>query len=265
MKQPQSSYVRTGLKRWTVVAYVSLVLGLLPSIALAQNELDTVTFDSLNTSDGITYSNVTITSVTKTHVAFKHADGLASVKLAMLTPEDQAMIGYTPPPPPKSLLDYGKDLTSYLSRNLAPWLNDPSLQALNQEIRAEINRVVTENDKVVLYSVVCGVACIYILFCLAAVKICRKTTVRPGLWVWLPGFEWISLLKAAGMSPWNFIWLLIPPINLIVMAVWCFKICRMRHKSAALGLLLLMPIINIFAYFYLAFSRQKYPAAHAAA
>jgi bacteriorhodopsin len=65
------------------------------------------------------------------------------------------------------------------------------------------------------------------------------------------------------MSPWNFIWLLIPPINLIVMTVWCFKICRTRHKSSAFGFLLLIPVINILAYFYLAFSRQKYPAAYA--
>jgi hypothetical protein len=39
----------------------------------------------------------------------------------------------------------------------------------------------------------------------------------------------------------------------------------MRHKSAALGFLLLIPVINILAYFYLAFSEQKYPASHAPA
>ncbi len=137
------------------------------------------------------------------------------------------------------------------------------MQALDQEIRSEVNRVWTQNDKVILYSVLGGIACIYILFSLAAVKICRKTTVSPGLWVWLPGFEWISLLKAAGMSPWNFIWLLIPPINLIVMLVWCFKICHTRHKNPLLGLLLLIPVINIFAYFYLAFSKQEHAAAPA--
>ncbi|HZO83860.1 MAG TPA: DUF5684 domain-containing protein [Verrucomicrobiae bacterium] len=230
----------------------------MPCTTWAQEALD-----SLATYDGLTFSNVTLTSQTKTHISFKHADGFASVKLSMLPPEEQAKIGYTPPPPPKSLLDYTKDVTAGMTKNLAQWLNDPRLQALTQEVRAEVNRVFTENDKVILYSVIGGVACIYLLFSLAAVKICRKTTVRPGLWVWLPGLEWISLLKAAGMSPWNFIWLLIPPINLIVMAVWCFKICRMRHKSSALGFLLLIPVINILAYFYLAFSEQKYPASHA--
>ena len=265
MRQRQWNYVRAGLRPWTALAYISFVLGLLPCTTQAQQELDSVQLASLTTYDGLTFSNVTITSQTKTHIYFKHADGIASVKLSMLPPEEQAKIGYTPPPPPKSVLDYTKELTSGMTKSLSQWLTDPRLQTLNQEIRAEVNRVLTENDKVILYSVIGGVACIYILFSLAAVKICRKTTVRPGLWVWLPGFEWISLLKAAGMSPWNFIWLLIPPINLIVMAVWCFKICRTRHKNPALGFLLLIPVINIPAYFYLAFSRQSYPAAYAQA
>lgn len=259
VRQWQSNYVRTRLKRWKALAYFLFVLGLFPSTTWSQEVLD-----SLSTYDGLTFSNVTITSQSKTHLSFKHADGFASVKLSALPPEEQAKIGYTPPPPPKTVVDYTKDATSNLTKTFAQWQNDPRFQALYQEIRTEVNRVIAE-DKVLLYSVIGGVACIYLLFSLAAVKICRKTTVRPGLWVWLPGFEWISLLKAAGMSPWNFIWLLIPPINLIVMMVWCFKICRMRHKSAALGFLLLIPVINILAYFYLAFSEQKYPASHAPA
>lgn len=205
-------------------------------------------FDSL-TIGGNTFSNVTVISRTKTHISFQHAHGFSSVRMTTLPPSDQTKVGYTPPPPPKTVLDRAKDLTA--------WVNDPRLQAMEKEIRAEVNRVISEDDKVIIYSAVGGVACIYFLFCLGAIKICRKTTVRPGLWVWLPGFQWISLLKAAGMSPWNFLLLLIPPINLIVMSIWCFKICRTRQKSPALGFLLLIPVVNIFVYFYLAFSSQK--------
>jgi uncharacterized protein DUF5684 len=264
VRQWQSNYVRAELKRWRALAYVFIFLGLLLSTTWAQE-----TLDSLTTYDEITYSNVTITALGNTHISFKHADGVATVKVSRLPPEELAKIGYTPPPPPKSLLDYAKDLTSQLkalapqlTTSFAQWRNDPRVQMLEQEIRAEANRVMTENDKVILYSVFGGVACIYILFCLAAIKLCRKTSVRPGLWVWLPGFQAIPLLKAAGMSPWNFFWLLIPPINLIVIMVWCFKICRAREKTSALGFLLLIPVINIFAYFYLAFSRQRYAGAH---
>ena len=138
------------------------------------------------------------------------------------------------------------------------WLSDPRLvHAVENEVRPEIQRIIAENDKVILYSIFGGVACIYVLFCLATIKICKKTTVRPGLWAWLPGFQFVSLFKAAGMSPWNYLWLYIPPINLIVMMVWCFKICRARQKHPALGFLMLLIPINIFVFFYLAFSSRK--------
>ena len=202
---------------------------------------------------GNTFSNVTIIGRSKTHLSFKHSGGFASVRLTALEPQEQTKVGYTPPPPPKTTVQKAEE---WASQHLE-WLNDPRLKKIEAEIRGEVDRIITENDTTIIYPVIGGVACIYFLFCLAAIKICRKTTVRPGLAVWLPGFQWISLLKAAGMSPWNFILLLIPPINLIVMSVWCFKICRTRQKSPTVGFFLLIPVINIFAYFYLAFSSQK--------
>ena len=202
---------------------------------------------------GNTLSNVTVISRTRTHLSFKHSGGFASVRLTELPAKEQTKVGYTPPPPPKTFLQQAKE---YSAQHLE-WLEDPRTKALVAEVRAEVDRIIDQNDTTIIHSAIAGIACIYILFCLAAIKICRKTTVRPGLAVWLPGFQWISLLKAAGMSPAYFFLLFIPPINLIVMAVWCFKICRTRQKSSALGFLLLIPVVNVFAYFYLAFSSQK--------
>lgn len=218
-----------------------------PSLWAQEEKLDSLTIA------GNTFSNVTIISRTKTHLSFKHSGGFASVRLAQLPQTEQTKVGYTPPPPPKTVLQRAKE---YVDENLA-WVNDPRTKALIADVRGEVDRVINQNDTTIIYPAAAGIACIYFLFCLAAVKICRKTTVRPGLWVWLPGFQWISLLKAAGMSPAYFFLLFIPPINLIVMSVWCFKICRTRQKSSALGFLLLVPVVNIFVYFYLAFSAAK--------
>jgi hypothetical protein len=211
------------------------------------------TFDSL-TIGTTTLSNVTIVTRTATHISIQHAQGFASVKMIDLSPESQTKLGYTPPPPPKSLRDYTKDWTQAAQT----WLADPRLvHTVEKDVRPEIERIIVEEDRVMLYSIMGGVVCIYVLFCLATIKICKKTTVRPGLWAWLPGFQFVSLFKAAGMSPWNYLWLYIPPINLIVMMVWCFKICRARQKHPALGFLMLLVPINIFVFFYLAFSSQK--------
>jgi hypothetical protein len=239
--QRQANYVLTRFKSWRSLA---LCLGfVLVHGAWAEEKLESLTVS------GNTFSNVTIITRTATHVSFKHAHGFASVRVTALEPAAQTKVGYKPPPPRKTMADRLQDWTAAL--------DDPRLHALEEEIRAEVDRVLAEEDKVIIHSALGGAACIYILFCLAAIKICRKTTVRPGLWVWLPGFQWISLLKAAGMSPGYFFLLLIPPINLIVMTVWCFRICRMRQKSPSLGFLLLIPVVNIFVYFYLAFSSQQ--------
>ncbi len=236
------------LRQWNYVLARLIIALAFVHCAWAQEEhLSSLTID------GNTFSNVTIISRTRTHLSFKHAHGFASVKLATLPAKEQTKVGYTPPAPPKSMVTRAQEsMTDKMA-----WLNDPRLKTLETEIRDEVNRIVKQNDTTIIHSAIAGVACIYFLFCLAAIKLCRKTTVRPGLYVWLPGFQWISLLKAAGMSPWNFLLLLIPPINLVVMGIWCFKICRTRQKSQALGFLLLIPVINIFVYFYLAFSAQK--------
>ena len=175
------------------------------------------------------------------------------MRVTSLPAADQTKVGYTPPPPPKTNIETAEDYVKpYLK-----WLEDPRLQKLVEEGHAEVNRIISENDKVIIYPAVGGVVCIYFLFCLAVLKICKKTTVRPGLSAWVPGFQFISLLKAAGMSPWSYLLLYIPPVNLIVMIMWCFKICRTRQKSSALGFFLLIPVINILVFFYLAFSSHK--------
>jgi hypothetical protein len=211
------------------------------------------------TIGGNTFSNVTIMSRTLTHVSFKHSGGFASVKMATLTADEQIQLGYTPPPPPKSAMDYTKDYTATYTKQFEEWVGDPRVQKIVEEIQTEVDRIIKQKDTTLIYPAIGGVVCIYLLFCLAVVKICKKTTVRPGLWAWLPGFQFISLFKAAGMSPWTYLLLYIPPINLIVMIVWGFKICRTRQKPTALGFLLMpfMIPINILVFFYLAFSSQK--------
>ena len=215
------------------------------------------TFDSL-TIGSTTLSNVTVEARTATHVSIQHAHGFASLKMIDLSPESQMKLGFVPPPPPKSVLDYTKEWTRAWTHVAQTWMADPRLvHTVDAEVRPEVHRIMTGEDNLLLYSILGGVMCIYVLFCLATIKICKKTTVRPGLWAWLPGFQFVSLFKAAGMSPWNYLWLYIPPINLIVMMVWCFKICRARQKHPALGFLMLLVPINIFVFFYLAFSSRK--------
>ena len=213
-----------------------------------------VHLDSL-TFDGNTYSNVTVVGTTATHIEFKHANGFASVKAKFLPEDIQIKLGYTPPPPPRKPLDFTKDVQKNLVQNWEKnFLGDPRMQEVMTFARSETERLVAGSDPRTVQAILGGVICIYVLFCSAVWLICRKTTTRAGIWAWVPGFQFVSLFKAAGMPPWNILLLLVPVVNIVITIMWCFKIARTRQKSSMVGFLLLLPVINIFAFFYLAFS-----------
>ncbi len=99
-----------------------------------------------------------------------------------------------------------------------------------------------------------GFLFVYLFLCLCFSQICAKTGKPGGVLVWLPMFQLIPLLRAAGMSGW---WLLahfVPVLNLIAQIIWSFKIAEARGKNTFVGFLLLLPIFNLFALIYLAFS-----------
>lgn len=210
-------------------------------LARAQVRLDSLTVD------GNTYSNITVVGKTASHIEFKHAHGFASVKAKTLPEEIQIKLGYTPPPPPKKPLDFTKDV----KKN---FLADPRVQEIITFARSETERLAAGSDPRMVQAILGGVICIYILFCSAVFLICRKTTTRAGIWAWVPGFQFVSLFKAAGMPPWNILLLLVPVVNIVITIIWCFRIARTRQKSSVVGFLLLIPVINILAFFYLAFS-----------
>jgi apolipoprotein N-acyltransferase len=84
--------------------------------------------------------------------------------------------------------------------------------------------------------------------------ICRKAGNPPGILVWLPVLQSFPLLRAAGMSGWWFLAVFVPVLNLVPAILWPFKIAKARGKSVWVGVLLLLPVTNYFAFLYLAFS-----------
>ena len=56
------------------------------------------------------------------------------------------------------------------------------------------------------------------------------------------------------MSGWWFIALFVPILNIVAQVMWCIKIAQARGKSVVVGILLLLPVLNLFSFLYLAFS-----------
>jgi hypothetical protein len=198
------------------------------------------------TADGVIYSNVVIFSKNATHVSISHAGGMANVKAKSLDTVTQRKLGYLTAEEPKS------ELPSITVG--AGGAVDPRLREMQERMQRNVEDFLQQIDKRSLYQLLALVGILYLFFCYCCVQICKKTNNRPGLLVWLPGFQMIPLLRAAGMSPWLFITLFIPIVGLIVQIVWCVRICRVRQKNSLLALLLIIPVTFPLAFLYLALS-----------
>ena len=93
---------------------------------------------------------------------------------------------------------------------------------------------------------------LFIAFCFK--MMCEKAGTEPGVLVWLPILQLIPALRAGGLSGWLIILFFIPLVNLIMVPLMFCRISENRGKPPLLGLLSLVPGINILLVLYLAFS-----------
>ena len=239
-----------------------MAIAMVASAADTDIKLDTVT------ADGETYSNVVVFSKSATHVNIKHSRGMANIKAETLDATTQRKLGYLAAEEPAAVTKLP---------TLSGIAEDARFQELQERYQKNVEEFIQQLDPTMGYKILALLGILYLFYCYCCWQICRKTSNRAGLLVWLPGFQMIPLLRAAGMSPWLFLLLFVPPasvaasvtwsipllivaaavfsfVNLIVWIVWCFRICRVRQKSALLGILLLLPGTNVLAFVYLALS-----------
>ena len=94
----------------------------------------------------------------------------------------------------------------------------------------------------------------WLFMCYCFKRICEKCGGEPGILIWIPVFNLIPMLHAAGLSGWLTILFLIPGVNIIMGLVMWAKICIARGKSGWLVLMIFVPILNLVFIPYLAFS-----------
>jgi hypothetical protein len=217
----------------------ALAIAMVASAADTDIKLDTVT------ADGETYSNVVVFSKSATHVNIKHSRGMANIKAETLDATTQRKLGYLAAEEPAAVTKFP---------TLTGIAEDARFKELQERYQKNVEDFMQQLDPTMGYKILALLGILYLFYCYCCWQICRKTSNRAGLFVWLPGFQMIPLLRAAGMSPWLFLALFLPVINLIIWIVWCFRICRVRQKSALLALLLLLPGTNILAFVYVALS-----------
>ena len=195
------------------------------------------------------YTNVTVMSATPELLSFSHSRGIGMVKVADLSDAEQIKLGFKEPPKPP--VDVRAEVNKAMARiDLTPL--EP-LQTAWQETVAQGFRENTPARNMIL-GIFGGLFVVYILFCFCSKLICEKTGNKAGFLVWLPILQWIPLLKAANMSPGWVVIGLIPGLNIIAYLTWAVKITKARAKSGVIAFLLWLPVIQIFAFLYLALS-----------
>jgi hypothetical protein len=243
----------------------SLLLIVLSLNAFAGND---DTFASLKVGNR-TYQNVKVTTKGKNFIIISHSGGIASIKVSELPLEVLQKLGYVAPPKPRHHIKEGpmwagvaipkadvaiiKPLKAELSQ---VW--DRISQAWDRTRLASKIQLLKDNRRaVIVAAAILLVAYAFYSYC--CMLICQKTGNKPGPWVFVPLFQAFPMLRAASMSPWWFVALLIPGVNLLAYVVWSLKIVEARQKTVPLAILLIFPLTSWFAFLFLAFSDGPVP------
>lgn len=203
-----------------------------------------------------TYTNVTITTRAKDYVFILHAGGMNTVKVAELTPELRDLLGYAPLKPKET-----NNVATVLAKQTLAKLDRPEVKKFETElnerwatVRPGAAPLASFSDPRVALGILGFLVLCYLFVCLCLSLICRKAGHPGGFVLWLPLFQLFPLLRAAGMSGWWFLAYLVPGLNLVAQVLWCFKIVQARQKHFLWAVFLLLPVTNLLALLYLAFS-----------
>ena len=214
------------------------------------------TFDVLQIGTH-TYRNVTVTTKSKDYVFILHSAGMTNIKVAELTPELREKLGYEELPKPKPA---ATNATAWAKQTINK-LETPQVKAVEEQVVSTWREKILAQlillpplTRTVIYEALGVLVAVYLFYCYCCMLICQKAGQTPGVLVWLPVLQAFPMLRAAGMSPWWFLASFVPVLNFVEGILWCFKIADARNKSFLVGLLLLLPVTNILAFLYLAFS-----------
>jgi len=204
-----------------------------------------------------TYTNVTVTTKAKNYIFILHASGMTNLKIAELPLDLQQKLGYAAVPAANG----PTNATVAWARKGIARMDAPQLKKLRKQVEqkwrepaaAKLSAMGLAGPKLI-FGLLGLVLLLYLFHCYCCMLICQKAGHPPGILVWLPVAQLFPLLRAAGMSGWWFLAYCVPGLNIVAQVLWSLKIAKARGKNVWIGVLLLLPVFNLFAFLYLAFS-----------
>ena len=240
-----------GRPVWAAALGLFLVsIGQFPLGALAKDQ----TFELLQIGTR-TYTNVTVTTKETNYIFIVHSGGMTSVKLADLSPEVRASLGYD-----ANAARARTNLVALRAREAMARIEQPLVRALEKRLAPagtppgrEDLRGLIRLHRATVWGFCSGVFFFYVLFCLCCKQICRRAGGNPGLIIWLPIANLAPLFRAAGLSAWWGLACLVPGLNVAALVLWSIKIAPALGKGIKTTIFLLLPGFNFLAFVYLAF------------
>lgn len=237
------------------VCVLRLLLGLWLATCSVASAAE-VKLSELKTRSG-TFTNVVVTSLSKTDLMIRHDRGIGNVKISDIE-DDAALIALGLKTLPTA---------EELSRTNASALMN-MFSPTNETIRVMMehpawSRLEELREVKWTWQLLAGIGtaafAIYLFGCYCMKLICEKAATQPGPLIWIPILQMIPMFRAAGMSGWWLLACLIPLLNFVAMILWSFKIVKARGKNVLWAIVLLLPALNLIAILYLAFSGTPEP------
>jgi hypothetical protein len=209
---------------------------------------------------------VTVTSKTSNYIFILHDAGMVNIRVADLPSDVQDELGLHPPAPKLPASENAKIMAKQAIAKVQSQVQSPAMKAAEAKVVGAwqeniANRLPPPNafTPQVLGLLCGGMLLVHLFLSFCSKSICTKAGSQPGFLIWLPLFQIIPLLRAAGMSGWWFILCLIPVLNILPGVIWAVKIVHARSMNALVTVMLLVPGLNIIGFFILAFAPAPAP------
>jgi hypothetical protein len=203
----------------------------------------------------VTYSNVTVYSQTEKDLYISHAGGLQNIKMSLLDAPALRALG---------LLEEAEQAEIAAASENTAWpeqisarLEGAGIKISKDAINERLTQWNTPPPKQTLIIAISIAVLFYLFICYCLKRICQNAGGQPGVLIWLPVLQMIPLLRAAQMSPWLLLLFFVPLVNIVVQIWWTFRIVKACGKGVLVAIFLLLPLTNLFAFLYLAFSSNE--------
>jgi len=193
--------------------------------------------------------------MTATDIFVRHGRGFGNAKISNLDDTTLELLGLKTPKP--KVVAGAAGTNAPMAAAVDKFKTELAARdvKLHPELAVALEAISSFKPKAqLLYGILAGLVLSYLFGCWCLQKVCLNAGSNPGALVWLPILQIFPLLRAARIPAWWFVICFIPVLNILLHILWSVRIVKACGKGGLVTLMLLLPVTNVLAILYLAFS-----------